>query len=56
MQGASTVLMAATDTVNSNTLYFHAMKETEPSAASRDPELAKRLWDASMRLTESSPL
>ena len=48
MQGAATVLVAATDTVSSDALYFHASAEAEPSPACRDPALGSALWEASM--------
>jgi len=56
-QGADTIIYLATapEVAGVTGQYFYERKAIEPSAAARDPQAARRLWDVSEQLTALAP-
>jgi NAD(P)-dependent dehydrogenase (short-subunit alcohol dehydrogenase family) len=56
-QGADTIIYLATapEVAGVTGQYFYERKAIEPSAAARDPQTARRLWDVSEQLTALAP-
>ena len=56
-EGAKTTVYLATasEVANVTGRYFVKEKPAESSAASRDPDAARRLWELSLRLCELHP-